>query len=90
MSKSFIFVVLMLFFACQKQSVEPTVYSIDKDLESYIKTFVDEAKIRGVEVKVENLIMKFGVTSDEICGQCTFAKGNGQRTVTINNDLICW
>ncbi len=84
------FVIVVLFFACQKSPIEPTIYRIDKDLEPFLKTFVDESKKRGIDVKPENLIMVFGTTSKEICGQCEVLKSNGQRTITINNDAQCW
>lgn len=91
MKKTLAFIITVLFFACQEQqAVEPTIYSIDKNLVSYLKAFIDEAKTRGVEVKAENLIMKFGLSSEEACGECIIAKGNGQRTVIINNDVVCW
>jgi hypothetical protein len=90
MKKAFTFLLTILILACQKQSIEPTVYSIDKDLEVYMKSFIDEAQKRGIEVKAENLILKFGSTSEEICGQCSRVPKDGQRTIIINNDLICW
>jgi hypothetical protein len=90
MKKVHTFVIIMLIFACQKQSVAPTIYNVDKDLESYMKSFIDEAKKRGIEIKAENLIMEFGVASSEICGQFTQAASNGQRTIVIRNVSSCW
>jgi hypothetical protein len=91
MKKTLAFIITVLFFACQEQQpVEPTIYSIDKDLALYLKTFTDEAKTRGIEVKAENLIMKFGLSSGEACGECIIEKSNGQRTVIISNDVVCW
>lgn len=90
MKKAFTFLFILLILACQKQSIEPTVYSIDKDLEVYIKSFINEANKRGIEIKAENLILKFGSTSEEICGQCSKLPTSGQRTIIINNDMVCW
>jgi hypothetical protein len=90
MKKAHAFAIFMLIFACQKQSVVPAIYKVDKDLEVYVKSFIDEAKKRGIEIKAENLIMEFGVASSEICGQFTQAASNGQRTIVIRNESSCW
>lgn len=90
MKKNLAFVCMILFFTCQKPDIEPTIYSIDKDLEVYMSSFINEAQKRGIDIKAENLILKFGSTSEEICGQCSKIPKNGQRTIIINNDLICW
>jgi hypothetical protein len=90
MKKYLPFVILILTIACQKQTLEPNLYQIDKDLEPFLNTFIDEAKKRGVEVKLENLIMTFGNSTTDICGQCNKKSNNGQRTITIIKDPICW
>ena len=80
---------IIIFFAC-KQPAEPTVYQVDKNLEIYLDKFLEEAKIRGVNITTENLILKFGTTTEQICGRCVKAKNDGQRTVTIIDNLNCW
>jgi hypothetical protein len=90
MKKLLLFFALILPFACQKQTVEPNIYQIDKELEPFLKIFLDEGKKRGVEIKLENLIMAFGTSTEDICGKCNKKDNNGQRTITIIRDQICW
>lgn len=80
---------IIISFSC-KESVEPTVYQVDKGLQVYLDKFMEEAKKRGINVTSENLILKFGSTTEQICGRCVKAKNEGQRTVTIIDNLTCW
>ncbi len=89
MKKYLPFLFIIISFAC-KQSVEPTVYQIDKGLQVYLDKFIEEAKKRGITITTENLILKFGTTTEEICGRCIKVKNDGQRTVTIIDNLNCW
>lgn len=91
MRKYIILFIILVISSCQKAEEPPvTVYQIDKGLEYYLQIFLGEAKQRGIDIKTENLIMAFGKTSTEICGQCDKVANGGQRTVTINNDNFCW
>ena len=89
MKKYFPFFFLFISFAC-KQSVEPTVYQVDKGLQIYLDKFTEEAKKRKINIATENLILKFGNTTEQICGRCIKVKNDGQRTVTIIDNLKCW
>jgi hypothetical protein len=90
MKKYLLFFALILPLACQKQTVEPNIYQIDKELEPFLQTFLEEGKKRGIEIKLENLIMIFGTSTEDICGKCNKKDSNGQRTITIIKDQICW
>ena len=85
-----LFLLLITTLSCQKQSLEPTVYQIDKDLLPYVTSFAEEAKKRGIEIKYENLIMTFDSSSASICGKCTKQPLEGQRTIKIKKDILCW
>ncbi len=90
MKKLILFLLFIFALSCQKQSLEPTVYQIDKDLQSYVTTFAEEAKKRGIEIKYENLIMVFDSTSENLCGKCSKQPLEGQRTIKIKKDFLCW
>jgi hypothetical protein len=77
---------VVLAFSCTE---EPLVFRVDPELLPYLQTFYAEAELRGIEFKEENLILEFGTTADEICGQSTTLKG-GQRKVVIIKDSNCW
>lgn len=89
MQNKLLILLLLLGFSCQKTDVLLATYEIDPALKPYVDSFVTEAKKRNIEVKQENLIMKFGATTIEICGQ--YIKDNkGQRSITINPSASCW
>jgi hypothetical protein len=90
MKKLLILSLLIFVLSCQKQSIEPTVYQIDKDLQPYLTTFTEEAKKRGIEIKPENLIMKFDSSSASLCGKYTKQPLDGQRIIIIKKDFLCW
>jgi hypothetical protein len=90
MFKRGIVLVLFLMASCMQPASEPVVYQIDADFLVYVKSFVEEAKKRGIVIKEENLIIKFGNTPDDICGQCKNPQNGGQRIITISQDADCW
>jgi hypothetical protein len=90
MKKRILFFLLISTLSCQKQSLEPTIYQIDKDLQPFVTTFADEAKKRGIDIKYENLIMVFDSSSENLCGKCTKQPSEGQRTIKIKKDFLCW
>ena len=87
MQKKLLILLLFIGLSCSKKEVIPTVYQIDPKLELYVKAFVDEAKKRNIEIKLENLVMKFDKESLEICGHYLKDK-TGQREIVINPS--CW
>jgi hypothetical protein len=90
MKKLILFFLLIATLSCQKQTLEPTVYQIDKDLQPFVTSFADEAKKRGIDIKYENLIMVFDSSSENLCGKCTKQPSEGQRTIIIKKDFLCW
>ena len=59
-------------------------------MQVYVTSFAEEARKRGIEVKYENLIMFFDSSSNNLCGKCSKQPLEGQRTVKIKKDFICW
>jgi hypothetical protein len=84
---------LLSLLACEKTSA-PLVYQADPAIEVYIDRFIEEAAIRGITIKKENLIAEFtSERTNEVCGQCLTATKNidkNQRKITISNGAICW
>lgn len=89
MQKNLLLLLLLFNFSCVKKETIPivTVYQIDPKLALHVKSFVEEAKKRNIELKLENLIMKFDNESIEICGHYV-RKNTGQREIVINP--FCW
>lgn len=90
MKKLLLLSLFISMLSCQKQSLEPSVYQIDKDLQVYVTSFTEEARKRGIEIKYENLIMVFDSSSENLCGKCTKQPSEGQRTIRIKKDFLCW
>ena len=89
MQKNLLILVLLGMFSCQKQEAKPMLYEVEASLQPYVKSFVEEAEKRGISIKVENLVMKFGITPANICGQYE-KDAAGQRSITLNQAGSCW
>lgn len=67
-STTTIFLIIMIFCSCK--SDETTMYSVDNTLQSYLNSFISDAKSHGQSIDVENdgLILKFGKLDDNVAG----------------------
>lgn len=82
----------MLLPGCHEKEQAP-IYQVPADIEPYIKTFLAEAKLRGKEIHLNNLILEFGTQGNEdICGECVQVPGkpDHQKRIIISNESICW
>jgi hypothetical protein len=89
MKKSYILLLLLLaILSCQK--VPDPELKIPTEVQPYIDSFVAEAKKRGIDIKIDNLIVEFGNTNgDFVCALCQFPTAK-QRYIVINKDPDCW
>ncbi|MEI7585871.1 putative metallopeptidase [Runella sp.] len=79
---------VLLFGSCRKEA-EPE-YSVPEEVEPYVQAFVNEAKARGLEMKIDNLIVEFAQPDgDFICGMCT-SPTNHQKHIIIGIQKFCW
>ncbi len=97
MKNPLLYILLTLqIIACKTDTaVAPTImYQVPKEIEVYVDKFIEEAKIRGLEIKKENLLAEFGTASQgDACGQCLQATNNpdkAQKKITIVKNSICW
>jgi hypothetical protein len=85
--------IFLKLLACEKNS-EPLIYQTEPAIEVYIDRFVQEAALRGITIKKENLIAEFtSELATGVCGQCLTAKKKieqNQRKIIISNGLFCW
>ena len=86
----FVAVVLVGLMGCQKnQDPEPTL-NIPKEVQPFVDTFVAEAKKRGIDIKIDNLIVEFGnADGDFVCGRCKSLTIR-QKYIVISTDFLCW
>lgn len=90
------FLTILILTTC-KQKVEPvapTIYSIEKQFQPFMKSFLKEAAERNINIDTTNLIIKL---NDQLkvdkCGTCTYStkNKNSQKTIEIyTNILTCW
>jgi|GWRWMinimDraft_5_1066013.scaffolds.fasta_scaffold01871_2 hypothetical protein len=87
---------LIFLFSCNKVDINPNSrYEIAPVLKKYVDSFFLEAKLRGLDIPKENLIVKsneINSFSDE-CGVCQLntKKPEQQRTVIISfGSNLCW
>lgn len=84
--------ILLLFsISCSNESFEP-VYEVPEEFEPIVEQFITEAKTRGYDLTINNLIISY---SDEIealyCGKCNSKAPNDeiQKIISIN-PTVCW
>ncbi len=89
MKKSYIsLLVLISLLSCQK--VPDPELKIPAEVQSYINTFISEAKQRGIDIKIDNLIVEFANPGgDFVCARCQFPTSK-QRYIIISTDPDCW
>ena len=87
--------VLLLFFiiafaGCEKDDFEP-VYNVPEEFQPIIDTFIIEAKQRGLNYNITNLIVTYDETLDiSYCATCNDkSNANAQKIIAINTTR-CW
>jgi hypothetical protein len=79
---------LLCFVGCKKEP-DPE-YRVPADVEPYIQAFIKEAKDRGLDMKIDNLIVEFDKpTGDYICGVCKGMKSR-QKHIVLGIQPYCW
>lgn len=90
MAKSFLFFsVLMLFLgSCTKEAAPE--YRVPEEVEPYVQAFVREAKLRGIDLKIDDLIVEFAQPDAiYICGMCNGVKVR-QKHIILGIQKYCW
>jgi len=83
---------LFLFLQCKKEETLEPVLGIHPDFQPIVDLFVSEAAQRGVEIKLDNLILRYDSDlSESICGQCNSLSDPDkvQKEIQVNSDP-CW
>jgi hypothetical protein len=84
---------LLLLSACSGKETPEPVYRVPGEVEPYIQKFTAEARLRGKDIAINNLIVTFGPTSsDDVCGACLpgSADPDGQVRIVLSNNPYCW
>ena len=87
--KNVLFLLLPLVFTCQTREAAPQ-YRVPDDVEPFVRLFETEARQRGIDMKIDNLIVEFAKPeSNLVCGMCRGAQSR-QKTIFISTDPYCW
>jgi hypothetical protein len=84
---------LILLSACSGKETPGPVYQVPDEVEPYIQKFTAEARLRGKDITVSNLVVTFGPTSSgDVCGTCLPgpADPDGQVRIVLSNNPYCW
>jgi hypothetical protein len=89
MKKSYILLLLLLsFLSCQK--VPDPELKIPVEVQPFVDSFIAEAKKRGIDIKIDNLIVEFGdANGDFVCGRCK-SLTTKQKYIILDTAPACW
>ncbi|MFY0685782.1 MAG: hypothetical protein JXQ90_01385 [Cyclobacteriaceae bacterium] len=82
-------IIYAIFLLSCTEEFEP-VYSVPERFQTHVDAFIHEANARGVELEIDNLIIKVDPTL-AACGKCNSASLNddGQKEVTLSLNEFC-
>jgi hypothetical protein len=84
---SFIFLAV-LFGSCHQEAAPE--YLVPAEVEPYVQAFVKEAKARGLDMKIDNLIVEFAQPDNGfVCGMCQ-GPSSRQKHIVIGIQKFCW
>ncbi|MFI5131959.1 MAG: hypothetical protein ACHQFX_18280 [Chitinophagales bacterium] len=89
MLKNLLFVCIFLSLGCQKNN--DFVYDVPQEFEPYVKRFITEAAARGHQISINNLIIKYELSSTPFCATSNvITSGNDVQKIISIQSLICW
>ncbi|NBB19935.1 hypothetical protein GVN20_11285 [Runella sp. CRIBMP] len=84
-----LFLFLTICFGSCKKEADPE-YRVPPEVEPYVQAFVKEAKLRGLELKIDNLIVEFAQPdANYICGMCKGVQAH-QKHIILGIQEFCW
>ncbi|AEI48398.1 hypothetical protein [Runella slithyformis] len=74
--------------SCKKEATPE--YRVPAEVEPYVQAFVREAKLRGIDLMIDNLIVEFAQPdANYICGMCNGVKAR-QKHIILGIQEYCW
>ena len=83
---------LLLLAGCREPEPAP-IYLVPDEVEPYVSAFVEEARLRGMEISVSNLVVDFGTTENPgACGECRHVpnRPERQKRIVLSTRSVCW
>jgi len=90
MQKILILVAVILLFGCKKD--KDFVYDVPREFEPIVQRFISEAAARGHQITINNLIIKYDLSSSTtICASSNVVtSGNDDQKIISIKSLDCW
>ena len=89
MLKNLFLVVIILLFGCKKD--KDFVYDVPQEFEPIVQRFITEAAARGHQVTINNLIIKYELSSTPFCATSNvITSGNDVQKIISIKSLGCW
>ncbi|MEJ7645677.1 MAG: hypothetical protein WKF87_13875 [Chryseolinea sp.] len=89
-----VLILLLFLFCCRKEESDfVPIYSVPQEMEGFVKAFREEGATRGVELNINNLIIRFDSTmTSTYCGECNSSSldPNIQKIISVNPFFECW
>lgn len=88
-----LFLASLFLFCCSKKSGFNPVFNIEPEFKTYVDLFEQEAAIRGIDMKINNLIIKYDPSLPvSVCGKSNVisSDNNVQKIISINPNIKCW
>lgn len=91
--RSLLLILILLLANCSEKTEFTPIYDVPDEFQSFIEAFEHEAALRGHDISITNLIVKYDNTiPDPYCGACNSNSldNNIQKIISINPELNCW
>ena len=78
---------------CETEEAFTPVYDVPDEFQPHVEQFVIEANTRGLEMQIDNLIIRYDSSLDlSVCATCNSNSltENIQKIVLINKNNKCW
>ena len=93
MLKKTLLAIFMIYFAgCSSEIEFEPVFEVHSDFETIVENFVTEASLRGKNIEIDNLIIRYDDSlENNVCGRCNSINNDPyiQKIILINNGN-CW
>ncbi len=92
MNKTLATICLILIFACTSKNEFEPVYDVPAEFQPIIETFISEARQRGFNYRIDNLILRYDDELDNIfCGKSNvITQENNIQKIILLNPKKCW
>jgi hypothetical protein len=93
LTSSFSLMLSIFVTGCSKDDDFRPVYNVPAEYQTFVDTFISEAKTRGYILEINNLIIDYDATLEEPhCARCNSSslENDIQKIVSINPNITCW